>query len=189
MAWYFRLVMVRQVTDYGDAAGGLIARRSEATMSTRTIGPSRRTAGQSVVEFALILPLLLAFLGASLDFARVFQAWITLESATRDAAEIAATQATTTAAAQSLATTTVCSQTSRLAGYVPSGATCIQPAVTVVSFTRSTTASGATTRNPIATVTVSASLPFRTLFAYPVITDAGAWTVRASATYAISQGR
>ena len=58
--------------------------------------PARHGAsrGQSVAEFALLLPVLLAFLGMTIDFARVYQAWITLESATRDAAEYAATSGT-----------------------------------------------------------------------------------------------
>lgn len=135
------------------------------------------------------MPLLLVFFGASLDFARVFQAWIALESATRDAAEAAATTATTSTEALNQATAVICTQTSGLSGYVSSGSTCSKPTVAVDAFTRSTSAPGATTRNPIATVTVSSALPFSALFSYPLITQDGAWTIRASATYAIVQGR
>lgn len=49
---------------------------------------SRR--GQSLVEFALVLPMLLVFLLGIADFGRVFQAGIILEGATRDGAEVAA---------------------------------------------------------------------------------------------------
>lgn len=52
--------------------------------------PSRR--GQSLVEFALVLPMLLVLLLGVADFGRVFQAGITLEAATRDAAEVGAIQ-------------------------------------------------------------------------------------------------
>lgn len=50
--------------------------------------PSRR--GQSLVEFALLLPLLLTILLGVADFGRVFQAGIVTESAARAAAEAGA---------------------------------------------------------------------------------------------------
>jgi hypothetical protein len=50
--------------------------------------PSRR--GQSLVEFALLLPLLLTILLGVADFGRVFQAGIVMESASRAAAEAGA---------------------------------------------------------------------------------------------------
>ena len=50
--------------------------------------PSRR--GQSLVEFALLLPLLLTILLGVADFGRVFQAGIVMESAARAAAEAGA---------------------------------------------------------------------------------------------------
>jgi Flp pilus assembly protein TadG len=52
------------------------------------LGSSRR--GQSLVEFALVLPMLLVLLLGIADFGRVFNAGITLEAATRDAAEAGA---------------------------------------------------------------------------------------------------
>jgi len=54
----------------------------------RSVSRSRR--GQSLVEFALIFPLLMVlFLGAA-DFGRVFSAGIVLEAAARDSAEVVA---------------------------------------------------------------------------------------------------
>ena len=50
--------------------------------------PSRR--GQSVVEFALVLPVLLVLLLGVADFGRVFSAGIILEAAARNGAEAAA---------------------------------------------------------------------------------------------------
>lgn len=46
--------------------------------------------GQSLVEFALVLPMLLVLLLGIADFGRVFQAGIALEAAARDAAEVGA---------------------------------------------------------------------------------------------------
>ena len=51
--------------------------------------PSR---GQSIVEFALLLPLLLVIVLGVVDFGRVFQAGIVMESATRAAAEAGAVE-------------------------------------------------------------------------------------------------
>lgn len=48
--------------------------------------------GQSLVEFALLLPLLLVIVLGVVDFGRVFQAGIVMESATRAAAEAGAVE-------------------------------------------------------------------------------------------------
>ena len=48
--------------------------------------------GQSMAEFALVVPILLVLVVAISDFARVFAAGITIESATRDAAEATANE-------------------------------------------------------------------------------------------------
>jgi hypothetical protein len=52
----------------------------------------REPRGQSLVEFALLLPLLLIILLGVADFGRVFQAGIMMESATRAAAEAGAVE-------------------------------------------------------------------------------------------------
>jgi len=51
-----------------------------------------RSGGQSLVEFALILPLLLVLLLTIADFGRLFSAGITIESTARTAAETASTE-------------------------------------------------------------------------------------------------
>jgi TadE-like protein len=50
----------------------------------------KKAAGQSMIEFALVLPILLMMFIAIADFGRIFAAMITLESATRNAAEAGA---------------------------------------------------------------------------------------------------
>ncbi len=141
-----------------------------------------RDFGQSLVEFALILPVMLALLGGSIDFARVFRGWIDLQSATRSASEYVATRDTTLSAAQTDAQVMVCAQ-------VTGNSSCVSPAVTVSNWSLSTTVTGASPAHPIGTATVTATMPFRTLFAYPFFTQNGAWTIGASVTYSVVQGR
>jgi Flp pilus assembly protein TadG len=154
-----------------------------------------RARGQSLTEFALILPLLLTFVGATIDFARLYQGWITLEGATRDAAEFAATYSPDAATAQSDARRVVCNQTRNLPGFqrgagVPPASidACTSPTVTVTSFSVSTTAPGATDRFPLGSATVRATVPFQTLFPYPFLAQ-GTWTLSSTQSYSIIQGR
>ncbi|MCI0346781.1 MAG: pilus assembly protein [Chloroflexi bacterium] len=149
-----------------------------------------------MAEFGLLLPVLLAFLGLTIDFARVYQAWITLESATRDAAEYAATAASSSSNATTIAKKTICLQSQDVPGFTRSGLAspddleqCTAPNVSVVTFTLSTTAPGASTRYPIGSATVQASLPFSPLIAWPFITQGGSWTIVTQATFSVVQGR
>jgi Flp pilus assembly protein TadG len=66
----------------------------------------RRTRGQSLVEFALILPVLLVMLAAALDLGRVFYAHITLNNAAREGAFEAAANPESFDAGQPCNTTT-----------------------------------------------------------------------------------
>lgn len=155
-----------------------------------------RSGGQSVAEFALLLPVMLAFIGLTLDFSRAFQAWLTLESATRDAAEAAATNALDSTNALTWAQKTVCLQAQTVPGFQRSTSPspndvnqCVAPNVSVTAFDRSTTAVGASTRYPIGTATVHSTIQFQPLFAYPFITQGGAWTISSQATFSVAQGR
>jgi len=153
---------------------------------------SRRSRGQSFVEFALILPVLLTLFGGAVDVARLYQGWITLEGAARDGAEYAATKSASSSAAQTDAQTVVCTETQNLSGFAaPPGnpTNCTSPAVTVTYSKDTSATSGASTAYPIVTVTVVATLPFRTLWSYPLFTQNGAWTLTATETYTIQQGR
>lgn len=134
---------------------------------------------------------MLAFLGASIDVARIFHASIALEGATRDAAEYAATTTATEADALAAARRIVCAQAVDLPGYVAGGTpgTCSQPSVTIVGYSRSSTALGATADYPLATVRVRTNLPFSTLFAYPLITQNGAWNAGSTQSYSLVQNR
>jgi Flp pilus assembly protein TadG len=152
----------------------------------------RRSLGQSLVEFALILPILLTLTGAAIDISRVYGAWVALEGATRDAAEQVATDATipTQTAAATKARTIVCTQLATTPGFAsPPGqpTNCTSPALTVTWA--SSTASPGSARNPLVTVTVASTLPFRTFFGYPLFTQNGAWNVGSNQSYSILQNR
>ena len=64
---------------------------SDSVVSSPTLGPATQSRrGQSLVEFALVLPMLLVLLLGIDDFGRAFSAGIILEAAARNAAEAAA---------------------------------------------------------------------------------------------------
>ena len=160
----------------------------------RQLTHRRGIGGQALVEFAIILPILLTLFGAAVDMARVYGAWVTVQSAARDAAEQVSSDpnVTSLATAQTRAQQIVCTETSGLAGFVaPVGnpTACTSPTVVVSSWSSSPTAPGGTTRNPIVTTNVTVTFPFRTLFAYPLLTQSGALTLSSTETYAISSNR
>ena len=156
----------------------------------------RRSRGQSLAEFALILPIFLTIFGATLDFARLYQAWITLQNATRVGAEYAAGRSTTAATAFVDARREICRQVQTMPGFqrsllpAPNDVDqCSQPTVTLMAFSRSTTDPGGSAEFPIGSATVRSTLPFRTFFSYPLLTDNGTWTIQVSESYRIAQGR
>jgi Flp pilus assembly protein TadG len=169
----------------------------------RRAAQRRKSAGQSVAEFALILPVALAILGASIDFSRLYNSWVNLEAATRDAAEYVATcvnggsnggstsgallfrcdglGSTTTALTQ--AKRVVCTELGKVA-------TCTDPAVTVPTYTQDpTTAAGGSVNTPVTTVSVRSSQVFRTIFPYPLFTNNGQLTIVSQRQYKIVQGK
>lgn len=142
---------------------------------------------------ALILPFLLAFAGGATDLARAYQAWLTIESAARNAAEFVATNSADSTAALATARQVVCQESQHLSGFTqgsPPNAVdnCTSPTTTVPSFVISTTQTGATGANPIVTAHVRVTFPFNTLFPYPFVPHDG-WTLTSDATYAVVRGR
>ena len=51
----------------------------------------RRSRGQALVEFALVLPVLLILLMVLIEVARLFSAWLIVENSAREAARYAVT--------------------------------------------------------------------------------------------------
>jgi Flp pilus assembly protein TadG len=152
----------------------------------------RPVRGQALAEFALILPILFALTGGAIDLARVYQASMTLQSATRNAAEAAASRSGDATAAQSEARRVVCTETQHLGSFVPGSggdiATCTAPGVTVSSFARNTTAPGASTRYPLTSATVQSHLDFQLLIPWPGLPEGG-WRIASTQSYSVLQGR
>jgi hypothetical protein len=117
----------------------MIARVARGPLASRT------PVGQSLVEFALILPLLLVILLGIADLGRVFQSAIATEAAVRNSAEAAAQEylqldVTTPApgldaagysALHALALDVACREAERLPQRVLSGSQCLMPVIAV----------------------------------------------------------
>jgi hypothetical protein len=101
--------------------------------------------GQSLAEFALILPLLLVILLGVADLGRVFQSAITAEAAVRNSAEAAAQEylqidrttpapgldATGYADLHTIALDVACREAERLPDRVLAGSACVMPVIAV----------------------------------------------------------
>jgi PKD repeat protein len=67
---------------------------TKLTRLNRHVRDRDRSVGQSIVELALVLPVVLLILMVGLDFGRVFLGWVNLNNTARIAANFAATNAT-----------------------------------------------------------------------------------------------
>jgi len=144
-----------------------------------------RSRGQSLVELALLLPVMVLVFTSAIDFARVYETKIRLESATRDAAEFAAsdinplTVSDPTAAARRI----VCLQ------FVPSNPTCTEPRVVVTRTTNSSASVGGTTLYPMVKAIVESKVDFSTFMPYPLVTNSGILELTAKSEYSVLWGR
>jgi Flp pilus assembly protein TadG len=171
----------------------------------RKLARRRRFAGQSIVEFAILLPVFLALVGMTIDFARIYQGWVNLEAATRDAAQYLATSnlapdnddytvpgatanATNDAKAKFVLDTETSSTFTR-SNAATLGA-CSTPTLTTVTGSTDTTASlGGSNAFPLQKAEVLSCMPFTTLFAYPFLTTNGSWILSSDRTYNLIVGR
>lgn len=165
----------------------------------------RRFAGQSVVEFAILLPVLLALVGTTVDLARLYQGWVNLESATRDAAQYLSTSNTDIYADDyTVPNATANSTNDAKAKYILDTAvgtsftrsttatlgSCATPTVTTITGAANTSPGvGGSPSNPVQNAEVLACVPFRTLFAYPFVTTNGNWILRSDRNYTVIVGR
>jgi Flp pilus assembly protein TadG len=153
-----------------------------------------RSAGQSVAELAVVLPIVLTLVLGGLDFARAYDHQLKLENAVRQASELLATSARTEEEAKESARAILCGQLGRgvecaVSSMATGPGTCSDICLSV-SFSRSASAIGASSATPLATASISAAARFQTLFPYPYLTsETGDVTLRAHSTYAILQGR
>jgi hypothetical protein len=145
----------------------------------------RRSAGQSVVEFAVILPLLLTMCGVAVDFARVYSAYINVQAATRNAAEYIATDTAVTndTDAKTEAQRLVCIE---IVGVNPCpGAN--SPKVDLL-LTKSPDSSWANKSTAPTKFRLVVTEQFKMLFPYPLM-DKGQWTLTADVTFSVIRGR
>jgi len=137
--------------------------------------------GQAVVELAVALPLIMTIVVGGLDFGRAFERQVKLQQAVRQASSTVSTTSTSASAASTAARRIICVQL----GFP---ATCTNVTVSV-AFSRSTSALGATTANPLATATITSTVPWQTLVPWPMLTGDGRIDLSATSTYSVLQGR
>lgn len=115
---------------------------------------SERAPGQSLVEFALVLPLLILFLLGSADFARALSAYISLGNVVREGAHYGSFNPTDTNGIRAAALNEV-------------GGTIFNVAPTVQVITGQESFRDKSTNQPFEYVRVIASYEFRPIFAVP----------------------
>jgi Flp pilus assembly protein TadG len=161
----------------------------------------RRQRGQSLVEFSVVLPIMLAIVGIVIDASRAYQAWTVLESATRDAAQYLARSSVDPLSAD-LTTQGVDSDNKAI--YLLNEATgvsftrsqtqgtltdCTIPQLTTTFSTDPALAGGGSTAYPVSTATVQVCMPFSTTFQYPFLGDGGNFTLRSEREFSLIVGR
>jgi Flp pilus assembly protein TadG len=185
------------------------ANRQPAPSSAERAGRARRRfgllrggRGQSLVEFSVVLPVLLALVGIVIDASRLYTAWVNLESATRDAAQYLARSDTdpyasdyTWAGADADAKAAYILETALNVTFdaSPSSGTLVncedEPEVTTTYSLDTSWNAGGSVANPLSTAKVSACVPFRTLFQYPFITTNGVWVLQSEREMTVIVGR
>jgi Flp pilus assembly protein TadG len=162
--------------------------------------------GQSLVEFAIVLPILLAFVVLLVDVTRLYQQWITFESATRDAAQYLATSSADPcddnySGSAPTGECTIPATADQKAKYLLDAATganftinagqtsCTTPMVSTSYTEDSAVSSGGSGAYPVGAAIVTACLPFRTVIGYPLVTQDGMFTLRAERAFRSLVGR
>lgn len=147
----------------------------------RGAGRTRRR-GQSTVEFALLLPVLLMLVVVALDFGRVFFTYVQLTNAAREAAAYAAGNPTDATGMASRATQEANAQGQGGEGAMTVSASCADQMGYAIDCASAAAGSGAGN-----TITVTAAEQFS--FLTPLVNSffGGALNVRASASSAVLQ--
>ncbi|HET8785695.1 MAG TPA: PKD domain-containing protein [Candidatus Limnocylindrales bacterium] len=140
----------------------------------------RRRHGQSVVEFALVLPIFLVLLLMAVDFGRLFFTYIQVSNAAREAAAYGSTQPTDTTGMQARAVQEKNAQTQGESALDPISATCANQSGSTIACSSAPGGAGAGN-----TLTVTVRQPFR--FLTPLIDGmfGNSFRMSASATTAV----
>jgi Flp pilus assembly protein TadG len=180
-------------------------------LRTMRLARRRRSRGQALTEFAIIVPVLLTLVGVAIDVSRLYVTWINLEAAARDAAQYVASDpgyTTTggyydstdtanycsafpcTTAPSTDAKTVVDKEVGVSFTKSSSQTTCTTPKVWAVLASPSTDSStGGSNAYPMASTQVTACAPFTTLFPYPFFTQGGSWIIHVDKTFKVLVGR
>jgi Flp pilus assembly protein TadG len=129
----------------------------------------QRGRGQSLAEFAVILPVFLLILGLGIDFGRMFFTWVQLNNGAREGAAYGISNPNDPSGIQARVLQEINAQSQRGQGTITVGTSCSPSACSV--------AATAATSN---TVTVNVSEPFS--FLTPLVGNFTTLTLRASAT-------
>jgi Flp pilus assembly protein TadG len=180
MAEYFRPIQRA-------AANGFVATRGPMSSTSTGRGRTKRSGrrrGQSLVEFALLLPVLMVLVLTAVDFGRLFYSWVTLNNSARVAANYAA--AHPVGPFTSGSTYAVDVNNEGFAGL--NGACTVAGGIPVPTFTDTTVDLNTTTKDFGDLATVSLSCNFRIIT--PIIsTIVGSGVVlSASSTFSIRTG-
>jgi Flp pilus assembly protein TadG len=198
-----------------------LSRGFEVILSIRSMfGPgsdrrrkTRRRSGQSLVEFAVLAPVVLALVGMATDTARLYFGWLNLESATRDAAQKIASDATyvdstnahyhdpfSACPSNSDAAIVLHAETGVTFTTKAGTSTCIATLTTCTGSSVTSSwayndgsgdggAAGGSTTYPVATVRVVSCRPFKTIFTYPFLGPGSTWLLRSDRTISSIVGR
>lgn len=143
----------------------------------------RHATGQSLVELALILPVLLILLLIAIDFGRLFSSWVTLNNAARVAANYAAAYPGDPFGAGSTYATQVNNE-----GFGSLGSTCSTAGVPQPVFTDTTVDANTTTKNMGDEATVSISCTFKVMTPMVAAVVGSNLPLSASSTFTIRTG-
>lgn len=146
-----------------------------AYASRGAVRSARARRGQSVVEFALVLPIFLALLLMAVDFGRLFFTYIQVSNAAREAAAYGATRPTDTVGMQARAVQEKNTQTQGEGPLDPINTSCANQAGTTIAC--SAAPGGAGSGN---TLTVTVRQPFS--FLTPLVNDMFGGSLRMSAS-------
>lgn len=143
----------------------------------------RGTSGQSLVELALIVPVLLIFLLIAIDFGRLFSSWVTLNNSARVAANYAAANPNATFGSGSEYEMKVNAE-----GFSSLSPTCVTAGVPVPVFTDTSADANTTPKNLGDDATVSISCTFRVMTPIVSAIVGSNLPMSASSTFAIREG-
>jgi len=154
-----------------------------SSTSRRRRRSTRSSRGQSLVEFALVLPVLLILVLMAIDFGRLFSSWVTLNNAARVAANYAAANPDEAFGAGSDYETQVNKE-----GFASLNATCATAGVPPPDFADTAVDTNGTTHNMGDVATVSISCNFKVLTPIISAVVGSSLPITASSSFTIRTG-